>query len=85
MFNELLIKKIFMSFLSQLERFEHMHKLIELKATGNPQQFADRVKVSESTLYYYIGLLKERGAKIAYSRYSESYYYKETFSIQFGV
>jgi len=30
-------------------------------------------------------LLKERGAQIAYSRYAESYYYKDDFSIQFGV
>jgi len=34
-----------------IERFKRIDELIALKATGNPEQFAFKLDVSESTLY----------------------------------
>ncbi|WP_439185311.1 winged helix-turn-helix domain-containing protein [Carboxylicivirga taeanensis] len=51
-----------MKFLTQMERYERILKLIKRKATGTPQELANRLDISESTLYEYIRVLKHSGA-----------------------
>ena len=49
--------------------------MIRSRSTGNPEDFAARLCLSERTLYNYISLLKGLGAPIAYSRSCQSYIY----------
>ncbi len=67
-----------MTFLEQLDRLIRIERLIELKATGSPCQFAKKIGISESTLYEDLKILKEIGIQIEYSRISQTYYLKES-------
>nr|WP_321451747.1 HTH domain-containing protein [uncultured Carboxylicivirga sp.] len=73
-----------MRFIEQLERFERIVFLMERRATGTPRQFAEKLEISESTLYEYLKALKERGASFSYSDIYQSYYLLESFDISFG-
>ncbi|HLI93899.1 MAG TPA: hypothetical protein VKU83_09825 [Puia sp.] len=56
----------------RLDRIDH---LIRIKGTGTPAQFADKVGLSERTMYAYLRLMKDFGAPVVYSRQKQSYYY----------
>ncbi len=71
-----------MRLLQQFELLERMHHLIKLQATGSPKDFAQKLKISESTLFEYLQTLKEMGGKIAYSRCMQSYYYETLVEFQ---
>ncbi|RMG69824.1 MAG: HTH domain-containing protein, partial [Bacteroidetes bacterium] len=60
--------------LTQLSR---LHDLIRRRATGEVAQCAQRLGVSESTLYRYLSLLRTLGGPIAYSPLDRTYYYTE--------
>lgn len=64
-----------MKFLEQCKKLEYLDYLISMRATGNPKQLAERLNISERTLYNYLNILKEMGGKIEYNPYIESYYY----------
>jgi len=68
-----------------IERFKRIDELIVLKATGNPEQFALKLDVSESTLYEFLKVLKDLGSPIEYDQARCSYFYKEKgrFEIKF--
>jgi predicted DNA-binding transcriptional regulator YafY len=51
--------------------------LIRLNATGTPQSFADKLGVSERTMYYYIDEMKTLGLPIAFNKCLQSYEYTE--------
>ena len=60
-----------------IERFNRIDELIALKATGNPAQFAEKLDISESTLYDFLKVLKDLGAPIEYDQDRCTYFYKE--------
>jgi len=60
-----------------IKLLKRMDKMIRSRFTGSPENFARRLDISERTLYNYISVMKELGAPIRYSRYSESYIYIE--------
>lgn len=62
---------------TKLEKLKAASQLIALKATGNPQAFARRLRISESTLYRLLKDMKEMGAKIVYNRSRLSYEFPE--------
>jgi predicted DNA-binding transcriptional regulator YafY len=66
-------------------RITRIDNLIRMKATGTPGQLAERLGVSERSVYEYISLMKELGAPIKFDSYRESYYYDEegSFTISF--
>ena len=68
-----------------LERFQRIDDLIYRKATGTPAALAERLELSESTLYEYLAVMRSMGAPIAYNRERESYYYNSDghFHIEF--
>lgn len=72
-----------MKFIEQLERFERIIALMNHRATGTPRQFADKLDISESTLYEYLKTLKEKGADFTYSDMYQSYYLRLPFDIRF--
>jgi len=72
-----------MSFIEQLKLIKRLDNLIQRKATGTPQQLADRLDISRSSVFRQISILKKLGAKIYYCKHSRSYRYEEKFSDTF--
>jgi hypothetical protein len=60
-----------------IHRMRRMDKLISIKATGTPKEFAKRIDLSVSRLYDILIDMKDLGAPIKYSRIMRSYLYKE--------
>jgi predicted DNA-binding transcriptional regulator YafY len=67
------------------ERLNRIDHLIQIKGTGTPAQLADKIGLSERSMYEYIRLMKEFGAPVVYSRERQSYYYlhEGRFNVQF--
>jgi len=66
----------------QIERLKKVHKLILEEKTGNRNQFADKLRVSENQLYSVITTLKEFDAPIKYSKKLNSFYYTKPFELE---
>ncbi len=64
-----------MTFLEKLEVLERLDQLIQMKATGSPEELAGRLDLSRSTIYELLECLKYRGAEIEYSRSRRTFYY----------
>ena len=50
------------------ERIERIDRLIRLKATGSPKEFAKKLGISESSLYEYLRYLKDKGGPIEFDK-----------------
>lgn len=59
-----------------LHRLTRIDYLIRIKGTGTPVQLAEKLGISERTVYEYLNLMKEFGAPIKFDPYRESYYYE---------
>lgn len=59
-------------------RIIRLDALIKIKGTGSPKELANRIGVSERSIYKYIQLMKDYGAPIKFSSGKRSYYYEET-------
>lgn len=66
------------------ERISRIDRLIRLKATGSPSDLAQRLEISESGLYRYIGYMRLMGAPILFCKYCNSYMYKDNGIFQVG-
>ena len=74
-----------MSLKKYLERIKRIDKLIRLRATGSPKEFAQKLNISESLLYATLSEMKDFGAKICYDKVYNTYYYKnEQIEIDFS-
>jgi predicted DNA-binding transcriptional regulator YafY len=62
------------SLLHRLVRIDH---LINYKSTGSPADLAQKIGISERSLYDYIRILKDMGAPVRFSRGRRTYYYAE--------
>lgn len=62
---------------SLLHRLIRLDYLIHLKSTGTPANCANKIGISERSLYDYLKMLKEMGAPIKFSRNRGTYYYNE--------
>lgn len=62
---------------SLLHRLIRLDYLIHLKSTGTPANCAQKIGISERSLYDYLKILKEMGAPIKFSRNRGTYYYIE--------
>lgn len=67
-----------------LSRLQNLDRLIRIKATGTPQQLADKLSISERTLYETLELMKDLGAPIKYCRHSQRYYYTDEGGFDFS-
>lgn len=70
-----------MSLIDHLYLLQRVHDRIEHKSTGTPKEFADRLHISERTLYRIMEELKDLGADIAYSTERSSYVYNNEVKI----
>ncbi|TRX65895.1 winged helix-turn-helix domain-containing protein [Carboxylicivirga sp. M1479] len=73
-----------MKFITQMERYERIINLTKRQATGTPAELAQRLNISESTLFEHIKVLKSRGAEINYCPCRRSYLLYNEFTIAFG-
>lgn len=64
-----------MLLVDKLRCLEHLDYLISHQVRGTPIQIAKRIGVSRSTLYEYLQILVYYGAKIAYDRHRQCFYY----------
>jgi predicted DNA-binding transcriptional regulator YafY len=68
-----------------IERFARIDYLISKKATGSPSDLAERLEISESTLFEFLSVMKDLGAPIKFDKNRNSYYYESSgrFFIKF--
>ncbi|WP_101261468.1 HTH domain-containing protein [Labilibaculum filiforme] len=64
-----------MTHLEFLEKVEFVKELITIGSTGTPAELAQRLNISERSLYRIISSLKNMGHPITYSRCKQSYCY----------
>ncbi len=64
-----------MSLFKFLRRFEHIHWLINHRATGNCDEFASKLGLCKRQLLNTLSDLRAMGAPIAYSKTNNCYYY----------
>jgi len=64
-----------MIIVKQLERLKRISKLITLRTTGEPKEFAEKMNLSRSQLYNDLQFLKDIGAPIVYCRKSKTFLY----------
>lgn len=66
-----------------ISRTRRLDKLIRRKSTGSPSQLANRLGVSEATIYRIIQEMKDMGAPIKYCRERQSYRYMRDYQLEF--
>jgi predicted DNA-binding transcriptional regulator YafY len=64
-----------------LDRISMMHKLVSRQKTGTPEEFANQLGVSRTSLYEMIDELRSRGAPIVYSKSAKTFFYKQPYDI----
>ena len=64
-----------------LDRISKMHKLVSRQRTGTPEEFAQQLGVSRTSLYELIDELRSRGAPISYSKSTKTFFYKQPYDI----
>jgi transcriptional antiterminator len=74
-----------MKTLKNLERMQQLHALIEKECTGSPTELADKLKISERSIYLLLEQLRDFDAQVAYNRSRKTYYYKEEFQLAIGI
>jgi predicted DNA-binding transcriptional regulator YafY len=65
-----------------LKRISQLHRLDDLirrKATGTPNELAEKLNFSERTTFNLLDELRALGASIEYDKFRESYFYSEDF------
>jgi len=62
-------------FQKNIDRLIRLDHLIKRKSTGSPLELANKMEISERSLYEYISLLKRLNAPIKYCKTRQSYYY----------
>jgi hypothetical protein len=65
-----------MSILKYIDRLKRMDDLIRRKATGTPDEFAERLHISPSQLYADLNEMRALGAPIQYCSTRKSYFYE---------
>lgn len=71
-----------MKTIKHVERLQRLHNLIQMECTGSPAQIADRLRISERTVYYLIEQLRDYEAQIGYDRGRKTYFYKDDFVLE---
>ncbi|MEM9672705.1 MAG: hypothetical protein ACFB15_20155 [Cyclobacteriaceae bacterium] len=72
-------------FSKMIDKFYRIDQLIRMKATGQPHELAQRLRVSPSTVYEYIDIMKRvLSAPVRYCHTSRSYVYEEEGQLFLG-
>lgn len=70
--------------LKYIERLKRMDYLIRKKATGTPDEFAEKLGICKSMLMINLSELKEMGAAVKYNSYLQSYCYEGSYVLKLG-
>ncbi|TSE02496.1 hypothetical protein FOF46_30805 [Aquimarina algiphila] len=70
--------------LKQIRLIKRIDRLIRLKATGSPIEFASKLDISKATLHRTILAMKELDAPIIFDIKSNSYLYLNEVIFKFG-
>ncbi|KPM33328.1 Hypothetical protein I595_231 [Croceitalea dokdonensis DOKDO 023] len=68
----------------QIALLERVDQLIRLKATGRPKNLAERLNVSQATVFRMIETMKELNAPVYYDLARQSYAYSEPTAFKCG-
>lgn len=71
--------------IKHLERLQQLHHRIQNENTGTPLEMARYMNISTRSFHNLIAELKILGAKIAYSRSRQTYYYFNDFTIEMRI
>jgi transcriptional antiterminator len=71
-----------MKSIKNIEKLTRMHNLICQECTGSPSELADRLTISDRTVYYLLEQLRDYDAQIGYDRCRKTYFYKEDFILE---
>jgi hypothetical protein len=66
-----------MSFTKQLTRLQQLDRLIRMRCTGNAAELAEKLQVSQSSLFLLLQTAKELGAEIHFNHYRCTYEYEK--------
>lgn len=72
-----------MSFLKYIERAKRMDDLIRRRATGTPDEFAQKLGICKSMLMNNLAEIKEMGAPIKYDFVCKTYFYSKNGRLKF--
>ena len=72
-----------MTLLERIELLKRIDGLIRRKATGKPEDLANRLGVSRTSVFRHLKDLKEMGAPIIYCKPKDTYVYTESFVLKF--
>ena len=64
-----------MSMIKYVRRLKRIDALIFRKATGTPEQFAEKLGIKRSTLYEILQEMRLLGVDIRYCSHRQSFYY----------
>jgi len=64
-----------------IERLERIHKLIQRKATGTPDEFAEKLHLGKRQMYNILDEFRGYGADIKYNRMNCTFYYNNDFEV----
>ncbi len=68
----------------QINLIEQLDQLIRLKATGSPEQLANRLNISRAGLFRLMDIMKHLNAPIKFDIYLQSYVYEKNVCFKFG-
>ena len=71
-----------MSSIKILERLQRLHLLIAQECSGSPLEVAQKLRISERSVYNLLDQLKDFNAHIGYDRSRKTYYYKNDFDLR---
>jgi predicted DNA-binding transcriptional regulator YafY len=74
-----------MKLFEQLQQLERLDALIRKEGTGQPPQLAERLGVSERTVYSMLDVLRGFGAEIDYCRRRQSYCCRNKIKFDFKL
>jgi len=74
-----------MTIFEKLNLLERVHRLINRKATGSPEQLAQKIGYSERQTFRLIADLKALGMPIRYDRERCTYFYEEKVDFKIQV
>ena len=70
-----------MQLIDTIERAHRIHKLIQRKATGTPEEFAEKLHIRKRQVYNILDEFRGYGANIKYNRMRGTFYYDNDFEI----
>ncbi len=74
-----------MKTIKNLERLQQLNELVKQENTGTPKELADKLGISERSVYNLVEFLKDWDAPICYCRKQKTYYYSGCFDLQLSI